>query len=1333
MKKQTTILKSVLMPKRLIVLMVFVALLLCNSNTWAYIANGTYSSNGGVLTISIVGATTVNVQTTGSGNYTFTLQSGGWSGTAVTGVSVSGTKLTVTSAATQNTINIVDGVAGVGVTFTNNTTSTYDDNFNVTLDNGAGVVTFNTASFSGSNALSVVTDRKIIVSGGYSLTTVDGDLTLSANMQATQNVANFSGIEIGSMYQGANTYVQSTGAGNVSITGRGGASSSNTNRGVSVIGTSTCPTTITSGGGSVTVTGTGGGTLTSNSNYGVNCNYAVISSGGNGNVSVSGTGGNTTGGNLGVCLVYSTISSGGDGSVTVTGTGSGGSGGGSDIYGVYISISHIASGGNGAVQVSGQGSTAASGSSNYGVFISGQTASDTSSITSGGGNITVNGTGGGSGASSDKNSGVSVGVPGSSNYGFIKSGGNGSVTVTGTGGNTQGANNNGIFVQSKSYIIASGTGAVSLTGNGGGTGTLGSNYGIYLNGAVRGNGITLNGYGATQCTGNYNLGVGVYGQVYSTGAGVVSVTGTGGGTDASIDNYGVVVQTAGSYISSASSNVIVTGIGGGTLGTGSSNTNYGVFVFSNGNITAGGLGTVSVIGTGGGKGIASTGNSGIYTNLNGSITSGGGDVTLEGHEGAGTAAIAINLASSVTTFTNGGILTLKGNSLKSTYSVQVPATTGILNVIPATAAVNIDMGLATDVSGGPIAISTSDIGTMSGGNLNFGDVNTGTITFSAGMTRGSSIKLTTAATGGVIPSFTGTDLALNGQILSFGSGTPLKIDIAGNIVNTDFSQLMVTGTVDLTGATLSLSGSYTPLNGEVFTIVSATSVTGTFTGLAEGAHVAFNGKSLIIHYTSTAVTLTAVPPVPVTSTFTGTGNWNQSARWNNGIPGAIDHAVITGNLTITGAVTVASLTVENGASILGNENLTVTDSTQAKRTITPNAWHLMSSSVNGAKSNSFYNNNLPPVYLQIFNNDGSWAGITDKDYNLVNGEGYSIWADNAIATATFNGSLNYGAITVPVLLNTGLYGGGGFNLLGNPYPSAIDLDVLYSTNTQSSSFYTWNQANGQYSTYNAQTQIGQLGATNIIPANQGFFVNVAAAGNYTFMDAYRTHSTTPLVKSTPANILRLNVHGNNLGDEAVITFNSNATNYYDFKFDSRKLMGSGDAPQLYTVVNGEKLSINSLSELIPNTSVSVPMNLEVGADGNYTITASELNSFTVNTTVYLIDSKTNQTINMSQNPVYNFTANTGDNANRFTVLFAAASGINSNNADNLVIFSHNNDVFVTNKGNETIREIQIMNALGQQVVKTGTESRISLNVETGYYFVKVITSGKTYTQKVFIH
>jgi hypothetical protein len=124
----------------------------------------------------------------------------------------------------------------------------------------------------------------------------------------------------------------------------------------------------------------------------------------------------------------------------------------------------------------------------------------------------------------------------------------------------------------------------------------------------------------------------------------------------------------------------------------------------------------------------------------------------------------------------------------------------------------------------------------------------------------------------VIPTFIGTDLTITGQTLSFGSGTPLKIEIGGKVVDIDYKQLKVVGTADLTGAVLSLSGSYTPVEWDVFTIVSGTNITGIFTGLAEGGKVTFNGKSLTIRYTSTAVTLTATPPppAPTITSFTPT-------------------------------------------------------------------------------------------------------------------------------------------------------------------------------------------------------------------------------------------------------------------------------------------------------------------------------------------------------------------------------------------------------------------------------------------------------------------------------
>ena len=57
---------------------------------------------------------------------------------------------------------------------------------------------------------------------------------------------------------------------------------------------------------------------------------------------------------------------------------------------------------------------------------------------------------------------------------------------------------------------------------------------------------------------------------------------------------------------------------------------------------------------------------------------------------------------------------------------------------------------------------------------------------------------------------------------------------------------------------LVLSGAFVPSSGNVFTIVSATSVSGKFKGLANNATLVFNGRTLRVNYAATAVTLTDI-------------------------------------------------------------------------------------------------------------------------------------------------------------------------------------------------------------------------------------------------------------------------------------------------------------------------------------------------------------------------------------------------------------------------------------------------------------------------------------------
>jgi hypothetical protein len=73
---------------------------------------------------------------------------------------------------------------------------------------------------------------------------------------------------------------------------------------------------------------------------------------------------------------------------------------------------------------------------------------------------------------------------------------------------------------------------------------------------------------------------------------------------------------------------------------------------------------------------------------------------------------------------------------------------------------------------------------------------------------------------------------LTASTVSFADGAELAIQIDGTTVDTQYSQLNVAGTVDLTGATLAISGSYSPVVGDAFTIVNndgSDPIVGTFT------------------------------------------------------------------------------------------------------------------------------------------------------------------------------------------------------------------------------------------------------------------------------------------------------------------------------------------------------------------------------------------------------------------------------------------------------------------------------------------------------------------------
>lgn len=100
------------------------------------------------------------------------------------------------------------------------------------------------------------------------------------------------------------------------------------------------------------------------------------------------------------------------------------------------------------------------------------------------------------------------------------------------------------------------------------------------------------------------------------------------------------------------------------------------------------------------------------------------------------------------------------------------------------------------------------------------------------------------------------------------------VELGGITACTEYDQLQVTGTVDVTGGTLNVSrfGGFTPAVGQTFTVISndaADAITGTFTGLAQGATITVDGYTFTISYTGgdgndVVLTVTGLPAIPAT-------------------------------------------------------------------------------------------------------------------------------------------------------------------------------------------------------------------------------------------------------------------------------------------------------------------------------------------------------------------------------------------------------------------------------------------------------------------------------------
>jgi len=232
------------------------------------------------------------------------------------------------------------------------------------------------------------------------------------------------------------------------------------------------------------------------------------------------------------------------------------------------------------------------------------------------------------------------------------------------------------------------------------------------------------------------------------------------------------------------------------------------------------------------------------------------------------------------------------------------------------------------------------------------------------------------------------------------------------------------------------------------------------------------------------------------------------------------------------------------------------------------------------------------------------------------------------------------------------------------------------------------------------------------------------------------HSGQAFYKNTDNELLVLKVTGNDITTQTAIRFNENATQKVDRLYDVFRIISdSPNVPMLFTKSGSENMAINTLPSIEGNETV--PMWFRAGTDGEYSIKATEIESFDTETPIYIEDLMAGTIQNLREIPEYNFDYITGSDRS-FLVYFTELD--NSVNTREIDIYAYNNVLNVNFPVFELVNanfnaQIVVFDITGKIVFQTNTteiKNQIQLTSSNSILMVRVISGNETANGKVFI-
>ncbi len=413
---------------------------------------------------------------------------------------------------------------------------------------------------------------------------------------------------------------------------------------------------------------------------------------------------------------------------------------------------------------------------------------------------------------------------------------------------------------------------------------------------------------------------------------------------------------------------------------------------------------------------------------------------------------------------------------------------------------------------------------------------------------------------------------------------------------------------------------------------------------------------------------------------------------------------------------------------------------------------------------NFNDNNLVPGYDDIDDDNDDWQ-FTPAATIMLPGVGYASHHEESIFFLPppetlpyrfiyrFDGPFNNGVITVSVTRNETPpveMGDINWNLIGNPYPSAIDIDLFFTENnydaatnpdgTLTGAVYLWSQnsipddanngnenLNFTSTDYAIINRVGETPADEVeggdnelpnryIPSGQGFFIaypdpgeRALATGDVIFNNSMRvTGNNDQFFRSSNSieNKLAIKITTEDgIFNQMLVGYVEGATNLNDgMYYDAPRNLATGAAAILYSVIDdsSRKFAIQGRDPNSLNINEVIPIGIKNTIEGEteFTLSIAKLEGDFMNShAIYLRDNLLNIDHNLSDSG-YVFTSEAAEFNSRFEIFFSSTLSVDEfgMDSDELIISIERDNYLEISTSNESqISNIKIFDLLGREL------------------------------------